>query len=255
MGRTYEGIDDRLARFFERQHVFFVATAPSGGDGHVNLSPKGLDGTFAVLDAHTVAYLDLTGSGVETIAHLRENGRIVVMFCAFEGPPRIVRLHGRGEAVLAGDPRFPELAGRFPARPGVRSVIVVGVERIADSCGYGVPRMRFEAERDELDRWAERKGADGIARYQATRNAQSIDGLPGLSDDEPGRAAAAASGTVAPCDGPPSSPPPALADGCGALPQPGVVRGGERGRSEQLLAATGDGGSAPHPPADRDRRP
>lgn len=200
MGRTYEEIDDRLARFLGRQHVFFVATAPSGHDGHVNLSPKGLDGTFAVLDPKTVAYLDLTGSGVETIAHLRENGRIVVMFCAFDGPPRIVRLHGRGEAVPAVDARFSDLAGRFPARPGIRSVIVVSVERISDSCGYGVPLMRFESERDQLDRWAERKGPDGIARYQATKNAESIDGLPGLS------------GTVATS---------------GAVPEPGVVRRGE----------------------------
>ena len=180
MGRTYDAIDGGLADFLARQHMFFVATAPSGGDGHINLSPKGLDGTFAVLGPKTVAYLDLTGSGVETIAHLGENGRIVVMFCAFEGLPRIVRLHGRGEAVVAGDPRFDELAGRFPARPGMRAVIVIDVERIADSCGYGVPRLRFEAERDQLDRWAERKGPEGIARYQATKNARSIDGLPGL---------------------------------------------------------------------------
>lgn len=180
MGRTYDAIDGGLSDFLARQHVFFVATAPSGGDGHINLSPKGLDGTFAVLGPKTVAYLDLTGSGVETIAHLRENGRIVVMFCAFEGPPRIVRFHGQGEAVVAGDPRFDELAERFPARPGMRAVIVVDVERIADSCGYGVPRLRFEAERDQLDRWAERKGPGGIARYQASKNARSIDGLPGL---------------------------------------------------------------------------
>ncbi len=215
MGRTYEAIDERLARFFDRQHVFFVGTAPSGSDGHVNVSPKGLDGTFAVLDHHTVAYLDLTGSGVETIAHLEDNGRIVVMFCAFEGPPRIVRLHGRGEVVPPGDPRFPDLAGRFPARAGIRSVIVISVERIADSCGYGVPRMRFEAERDELDRWAERQGAEGIARYQATRNAHSIDGLPGLpglAAPAPEAAPAPASGTVGRCDGPPSSPPPAPPD-------------------------------------------
>ncbi|HVE45707.1 MAG TPA: pyridoxamine 5'-phosphate oxidase family protein [Acidimicrobiales bacterium] len=200
MARTYDAVDDRLATFLRAQHVFFVATAPSGSDGHVNLSPKGLDGTFAVLDPHTVAYLDLTGSGVETIAHLRENGRIVVMFCAFEGPPRIVRLHGQGEAVAAGDPRFDDLAGHFPARPGIRSVIVIAVERISDSCGYGVPLMRYEADRDRLDRWAERKGPEGIAEYQAEKNAESIDGLPGLS------------GTVA---------------ASGAVPEPGVVRRGE----------------------------
>lgn len=185
MGRTYEAVDEPLSGFLQRQHVFFVGTAPSGRDGHINVSPKGLAETFAVLDAHTVAYLDLTGSGVETIAHLRDNGRIVVMFCAFEGPARIVRLHGRGEPVLPGDPRFSELAARFPARPGIRSVIVVRVERIADSCGFGVPRMRFEAERDDLDRWAERKGEAGIVRYRATSNVESIDGLPGVPAPAP----------------------------------------------------------------------
>ena len=161
--------------------MFFVATAPRADDGHLNLSPKGLSGTFAVLDPRTVAYLDLTGSGVETIAHLRENGRIVVMFCAFEGPPRIVRLHGRGEAVLPGDEGFDDLVARFPTRPGIRSVIRVDVQRVADSCGFGVPVLRFERERSQLDEWADRKGAEGIARYQADKNAQSIDGLPGLA--------------------------------------------------------------------------
>ncbi|MEO7837235.1 MAG: pyridoxamine 5'-phosphate oxidase family protein [Acidimicrobiales bacterium] len=181
MGRTYEAMDDRMERFFERQHVFFVGTAPSDVDGHVNVSPKGLGGTFTVLDPHTVAYLDLPGSGVETIAHLRDNGRIVVMFCTFEGPPRIVRLHGHGEVIPAAHAKFDELAGRFPARAGIRSVIVIRVERISDSCGFGVPEMRFEAERSGLDRWAESKGVEGIAQYQAAKNAVSIDGLPGLA--------------------------------------------------------------------------
>lgn len=185
MGRTYDALDEGLGRFLDRQHVFFVGTAPSGDDGRVNVSPKGLDGTFTVLDPHTVAYLDLTGSGVETIAHLEQNGRIAIMFCAFEGPPRIVRLHGRGEAVLATDSRFGDLASRFPSRPGVRSVIVVRVERIADSCGYGVPKMLFEVERDELDRWAERKGGEGLAEYRRAKNATSIDGLPGIVAPQP----------------------------------------------------------------------
>ena len=181
MARELDAVDDRVARFLAAQHVFFVATAPRADDGHLNLSPKGLSGTFAVLDPRTVAYLDLTGSGVETIAHLRENGRIVVMFCAFEGPPRIVRLHGRGEAVLPGDEGFDDLVARFPTRPGIRSVVRVDVQRVADSCGFGVPVLRFERERSQLDEWAERKGADGIARYQADKNTQSIDGLPGLA--------------------------------------------------------------------------
>jgi hypothetical protein len=179
MGKTFDRIDERLADFLTAQHVFFVATAPAGGDGHVNLSPKGLD-AFRVLDPTTVAYLDLTGSGVETIAHLRDNGRITFLFCAFEGPPKIVRLYGRGEAVQPDDPRFADLAARFPSLPGIRSVIVVRLERIADSCGYAVPRYRYQGERDQLIAWAERKGEDGLESYRAERNARSIDGLPGV---------------------------------------------------------------------------
>lgn len=180
MGRVHERIDDTLAAYLARQPVFFVATAPSGPDGHLNLSPKGLEGTFAVLDPHTVAYLDLTGSGVETIAHLRDDGRITIMFCAFEGKPRIVRLYGRGGVVLPDDPDFDALAGRFPPRAGIRSVIRVAVERISDSCGYGVPLMRLEGERDDLVRWATRKGDESLEAYRAEKNATSIDGLPGL---------------------------------------------------------------------------
>jgi len=163
--------------------MFFVATAPLAAAGHVNLSPKGLD-SFAVLDGRTVAYLDLTGSGVETISHLNENGRITLLFCAFEGPPKIVRLYGRGEALRPGDDGFDALAARFPAAlaagPGVRAIVRVALSRIADSCGYGVPRMRFEVARDQLLLWADRKGVEGVQEYQRTRNAESLDGLPGL---------------------------------------------------------------------------
>ncbi len=180
MGRVYDGIEDGVAGFIGRQHVFFVATAPSGRDGHVNVSPKGLDETFAVLDRTTVAYLDLIGSGIETVAHLRDNGRIVLMFCSFEGPPRIVRLHGRGDVVSPGHPDWASLAGEFPAHPGRRAVIRVTVERVADSCGYGVPLLRFEGERTRLTEYHEKAGPDGLAEYVATRNAESIDGLPGL---------------------------------------------------------------------------
>ena len=179
MGRTYDVIDDRLAAWIGAQPLFFVATAPLAGDGHLNLSPKGVAGTFAVCGPRSVAWLDLTGSGVETIAHLRENGRIVVMFCAFTGAPRIVRLHGRGAVVAPGAAAFDELVTRFPQLPGVRAVITVDVERISDSCGFGVPRMTPDGDRDDLLRWAQRKGPAGIAEYQRTRNATSIDGLPG----------------------------------------------------------------------------
>ena len=180
LGKRFAELDDDLRGFIARQHVFFVATAPSGSDGHVNLSPKGLDGTFTLLDRTTVAYLDLIGSGIETVAHLRDNGRIVLMFCAFEGPPRVVRLHGRGEAVTPGHPDWESLAGRFPAHPGRRAVIRVAVQRVADSCGYGVPLLRFEGERTRLTEYHEKAGPERLAEYVTTRNAESIDGLPGL---------------------------------------------------------------------------
>ncbi|HUZ09805.1 MAG TPA: pyridoxamine 5'-phosphate oxidase family protein [Acidimicrobiales bacterium] len=181
MGRTYDALDHKLSAFVLSQPVFFVATAPLGPEGHVNCSPKGNRGDLVVLDDRRVAYQDLTGSGVETIAHLRENGRIVVMFCAFTGPPRIVRLHGRGEAVEPGDPRYGDLAALFPPEAGVRAVVVVDVMRISDSCGYGVPVMTFEHHRENLDHWAETKGPDGLVTYRADKNTVSVDGLPGLA--------------------------------------------------------------------------
>jgi Pyridoxamine 5'-phosphate oxidase len=183
VSKVLDSIDPKLARWLHRQPVFFVGTAPLAADGHLNLSPKGLAGTFRVLDGHTVAYLDLTGSGAETLAHLRENGRIVLMFCAFDGPPNIVRLWGRGEAVLPSAPEFAELVGGFSAHPGVRSVIRVAVSRIADSCGYAVPRMRLDGERELLDRHNVKKDPDKLAAYWRRRNATSIDGLPALPLD------------------------------------------------------------------------
>ncbi len=180
MARVHPTIDDELAEWISRQHVFFVASAPSGDDGHVNLSPKGYD-TFRVLGPTEVAYLDLTGSGVETIAHVRENGRLTIMFCAFEGKPRILRLFGRAEAVAVGDPEFDGLAAAFPPVPGIRSVIRLQVERVQSSCGWAVPHMAYERERETLDEWAARKGPDGIAEYHAEKNARSIDGLPGVA--------------------------------------------------------------------------
>ena len=182
MGRTYESIDDRLAEWIQLQPVFFVATAPLAGDGHVNCSPKGNRREFLVTGERQVMYLEQTGSGIETVAHLQENGRIVIMFCAFDGPPRIVRLHGRGRAALAGSGDFAALRDRFPGGQdvGVRSVVVVDVERIADSCGYGVPLMALQDHRPTMDEWASRKGPDGIGRYWAEKNGASLDGLPGL---------------------------------------------------------------------------
>lgn len=179
MARTYDEIDERLAAFIESQPVFFVATAPLSATGHVNLSPKGLD-AFRVIDRRTVGYVDLTGSGVETIAHLRENGRIVIMFCSFEGPPRILRLHGRGRVAESGTDDFAKLAASFPAYEGARSIIVVDVQRIADSCGFGVPEMTLKGSREQLLEWATRKGSGGLVEYRAEKNARSIDGLPGL---------------------------------------------------------------------------
>jgi len=182
MSKVFEEIDDPMREWLATQRVFFVATAPIAGDGLLNLSPKGLD-SFAVLGPRRVAYLDLTGSGVETIAHLRENGRIVVMFCAFEGPPRIVRFHGRGTVTEAGTPGHDALAAKFPKHTGARAVIEIEVARIADSCGYAVPLYRFESNRDQLGEWASRKGAEGLRAYRADHNATSLDGLPGLRGD------------------------------------------------------------------------
>jgi Pyridoxamine 5'-phosphate oxidase len=192
VGKVFAGIDEKLKRWIADQQLFFVATAPSGGGGHVNCSPKGPIESLRVLGPRRVAYLDLVGSGAETIAHLRQNGRIVVMLCAFGGPPRIVRLHGRGRCVLPPDPDFEELAAAFAIRdayatgPARRSVVVVEVERIADSCGYGVPLMEPAGDRPQQALWVERKlaqgGAGAIAAYRAQYNARSIDGLPALGE-------------------------------------------------------------------------
>ena len=169
--------------------MFFVGTAPSGDDGHINVSPKGPIGSLRVLDDRTVAYLDIVGSGAETIAHLRANGRICVMFCAFDGPPRILRLHGEGEYVRPGDPRFDELLAVGFAEPEApearRAFIVVNVTRIADSCGYGVPLMSYEGERPHMDLSTAKRlrveGPDAMRAYEQANNLESIDGLPALS--------------------------------------------------------------------------
>ncbi|UZN04542.1 pyridoxamine 5'-phosphate oxidase family protein [Cellulomonas sp. S1-8] len=187
MGKVHENISERMRAWLLAQHVFFVATAPSGPDGHVNVSPKGIGGTFAVLDERTVAYVDLTASGSETIAHLRENGRITLMFCAFDGPPDIVRLHGRGRFVTLYDEGFEDLLGHFDGdvdeSRGARAVIVVDVERVSDSCGYGVPLMEHRGERDLLPAYMARKGVDGRAAYRRLKNRTSLDGLPAFDMD------------------------------------------------------------------------
>ena len=180
MGKVHEEITPRLHAFVEAQPVWFVATAPLAADGHVNLSPKGGAGTLVVLDPRTVAYLDLTASGAETIAHLRENGRITVMCCAFTGPPNIVRLHGTGRVVAPADPGFDDLLARFPEHPGVRSVVVVDVHRVSSSCGFAVPVMEYAGERDVLDRANGRKSEAELRAYREKKNALSLDGLPAV---------------------------------------------------------------------------
>jgi hypothetical protein len=189
VGKVYERIEDRQKEWIARQALFFVGTAPLAGDGHVNVSPKGPIGSLRVLDDHTVAYLDVVGSGAETIAHIRENGRVVVMLCAFDGPPRILRLHGTGEVVPAGDERFAELMERcgfepFEVPESHRAVILVDVTRVADSCGYGVPLMAYAGERPHQAASSAKRvrvhGPDAYLAYQREHNAASIDGLPAV---------------------------------------------------------------------------
>ena len=177
MARLYDEMTPELQDFIRAQPLFFVATAPLQADGHVNLSPKGYD-TLRILSARQVAYLDLTGSGNETSAHLAENGRITFMFCAFAGAPQIVRLYGTGETILPGMSRWDELLAQFPTYPGTRQIIVAAIHRVQTSCGFGVPRMKALQQRDTLVRWATAKGEDGLTAYRGTKNGESLDGLP-----------------------------------------------------------------------------
>ena len=172
-------IDDSLRAFMERQHLFFVATAPLAESGHVNCSPKGLE-SLRILGPKTLAYLDLVGSGIEPIAHVRENRRVVLMFCAFDGPPKIVRVHGRGRVIEPEEPEFRALISAFSPKVGVRSIVVIDVTRIGDSCGFGVPLMDYEGDRTHLITWAERKDPAGLTAYKREKNMASIDGLQGL---------------------------------------------------------------------------
>ncbi|WP_280715111.1 pyridoxamine 5'-phosphate oxidase family protein [Kitasatospora sp. MAP5-34] len=185
MGKTYERIDGRLRKFIESQPIFFTATAPLADDGHVNVSPKGRSGTLAILDELTLAYLDFGGSTAETIAHLRENGRITLMWCAFTGPPTVVRVHGRGEPVFRDDPRFAGLLALFDPSvdgAGLRAIVLVHAERVSDSCGYAVPFMDFREDRSLHSEYFERKGEDQFSAYCEGKQyiGSSIDGLPAL---------------------------------------------------------------------------
>jgi hypothetical protein len=175
-------ITPEVETFIRAQTMFFVATAPLAGDGHVNLSPKGLD-TLRVISPTRVAYLDLTGSGNETAAHIAENGRITLMFCAFEGKPNILRLYGRGSLVLPNSPEWTALSAKFTLQPGARQIIVCDVDRVQNSCGMAVPLMRFESHRDGLLKWANVKGDPGLKEYREKKNRRSIDGIPIPSGD------------------------------------------------------------------------
>ncbi|PJN55336.1 hypothetical protein PAEVO_20570 [Paenibacillus sp. GM2FR] len=177
MGKQFPAMLPEHTDFIRKQHLFFVGTAPMSRDGHVNLSPKGYD-TFRILSERKVAYLDLTGSGNETSAHLEENGRITMMFCAFQGPPNILRLYGTGTVILPGDSEWERVYGMFEPLPGVRQIITVDIHKVQTSCGYSVPFMTYEKERDTLQRWAEHKGEEGLHGYWQEKNLSSLDRLP-----------------------------------------------------------------------------
>jgi hypothetical protein len=177
MADVYGEISEKVQALIEAQHIFFVATAPLNGDGHINLSPKGHD-CFRILSPNKVAYLDLTGSGNETSAHLMENGRITFMFCAFEGPADIIRLYGQGRAVLPDTPEWAALIPQFEPMIGMRQLIVADIDRVQTSCGYAVPFFDYREDRQSLVKWADNKGDDGLQAYRAEKNVCSIDGLP-----------------------------------------------------------------------------
>ncbi|MFB5762404.1 pyridoxamine 5'-phosphate oxidase family protein [Paenibacillus medicaginis] len=177
MGKQFTAMLPEHMAFIRKQHLFFVGTAPMSRDGHVNLSPKGYD-SFRIMSESKVAYLDLTGSGNETSAHLEENGRITIMFCAFQGPPNILRLYGTGTVILPEDSEWEGVYGMFDPLPGVRQIIVVDIHKVQTSCGYAVPFMSYEKERDTLRRWAEQKGEEGLRSYKQEKNMSSLDRLP-----------------------------------------------------------------------------
>ncbi len=177
MGKFSDSIQEAHSRFIAHQKMFFVATAPLAADGHINLSPKGLD-SFRVLSPTHVAYLDVTGSGNETSAHMLENGRITFMFCAFDGPPNILRLYGTGRTILPGDAEWDTYMSHFPEQPAIRQIIAADIYKVQTSCGYSVPLYDYTGERDHAIKWAEKKGPEGLAEYRAEKNVTSLDGLP-----------------------------------------------------------------------------
>jgi hypothetical protein len=183
MGKEYTEIDERIQKWIQRQHVFFVATAPSAADGLVNCSPKGLD-SLRVIGPRELAYVDTGGSGIETVAHLRDNGRITLMMCAFDGPPKIFRFYGRGSSLEPQDEGFEALLEEFPAMPAARNIIRIQVERIIDSCGYGVPLYEFREHRNSLDNYFSKQSDESVREYRRKNNTESLDGLPGLSFPE-----------------------------------------------------------------------
>lgn len=185
MGKSYDSLNDRHVEFIRKQKMFFVATAPLSADGMVNVSPKGYD-SLNIIDANTVAWLDLGGSGIETFAHLRENGRITLMFCAFEGPANILRIYGEGAVVGFDDPGFDEQMKQFPGFSRARAVVTIKVSRVSDSCGWGVPFYAFKGERDQLQRWIDDKPLEEWRERRYVSNEKSIDGLPGLARPAPG---------------------------------------------------------------------
>ena len=185
MGKSYDSLNDRHVEFIRKQKMFFVATAPLSPDGMVNVSPKGYD-SLNIIDGNTVAWLDLGGSGIETFAHLRENGRITLMFCAFEGSANILRIYGEGAVVGFDDPGFDEQMKQFPGFSRARAVVTIKVRRVSDSCGWGVPFYAFKGERDQLQRWIDDKPLEEWRERRYASNEKSIDGLPGLARPAPG---------------------------------------------------------------------
>ena len=175
MAKFYTSITKRVQQFIEKQKVFFVATAPE--KGRINISPKGMD-SFRVINENRVLWLNVTGSGNETAAHLLENDRITIMFCSFEAAPNILRLYGKGKEIKESDTNWSELVSLFPTTPGTRQIFDITIESVQTSCGMSIPFYEYKGEREELNDWAIEKGDAGIKQYWKDKNVTSIDGLP-----------------------------------------------------------------------------